>query len=62
LVDRLAREGIPAHAIGEAVPCQNGCVLQSADGSQRPLPTFARDEITRLFDVPDDFEETPNER
>ena len=60
LVDRLTREGIPAHAIGEAVPCQNGCVLQSADGSRRPMPTFARDEITRLFDMPDDLEETPD--
>ena len=29
---------------------EEGCRLRLPDGSIRPLPTFPRDEITRLFD------------
>jgi hydrogenase expression/formation protein HypE len=50
MVDHLKAEGIAAAEIGEVVPAEQGCRLRSADGSLRPLPTFARDEITRLFE------------
>jgi len=49
IVERLQSEGIAATIIGEAVPPERGCSLRTPDGSLRPLPTFARDEIARLF-------------
>ncbi len=50
ILQRLRTEGIAAAAIGEVAAAQRGCVLRSADGTERPLPVFSRDEITRLFD------------
>jgi len=50
MVERLRSEGIAAAEIGEVVPAEQGCRFRSADGRLRPLPSFARDEITRLFD------------
>jgi hydrogenase expression/formation protein HypE len=49
IIERLNAEGIAAVIIGEAVVANNGCQLRTADGSVWPLPTFAADEITRLF-------------
>jgi hydrogenase expression/formation protein HypE len=49
IVERLRSEGIAAAEIGEVVSAEQGCQMRSADGSLRPLPTFPRDEITRLF-------------
>lgn len=44
----LARASIAGHVIGEVVPAEEGVTL--VDGTrQGPLPTFARDEIARLF-------------
>jgi len=44
----LARASIAAHVIGEVVPAEQGVMLVA--GLRRwPLPTFARDEIARLF-------------
>jgi len=48
-VERLQSHGIAATQIGEVVPRECGCRLRSEDGTQQPLPVFARDEITRLF-------------
>ncbi len=50
IVSRLKEQGVAAAAIGTVVPAGNGCVLRSAAGKERPLPQFARDEITRLFE------------
>jgi len=49
IVSCLKAEGVPASVIGEVVPVGRGCLLRSAGGGERPLPQFARDEITRLF-------------
>ena len=44
----LAREGIDGHFIGQVVPPEQGVTL--VDGTRQwPLPTFARDEVARLF-------------
>jgi hydrogenase expression/formation protein HypE len=44
----LAREAIDCHFIGQVVPPEQGVTL--VDGARQwPLPTFARDEIARLF-------------
>ena len=48
IIERLRADGIDATQIGEVGRREHGCVLQ-ANGTQRPLPVFARDEITRLF-------------
>ena len=50
MLQRLRAEGVEATQIGEIEPRENGCTLQAADGTRKPLPTFARDELTRLFD------------
>ncbi len=50
IVKRLESEGIRAAVIGQVVPAEQGCSLRSGDRSVRPLPTFPRDEITRLFE------------
>jgi hydrogenase expression/formation protein HypE len=49
VVDALARASIAAQVIGEVVPAERGVTLVDGIG-QRPLPAFARDEITRLFE------------
>jgi len=49
IVERLQSEGIAAAAVGEVVPAERGCWLRLPDQSLRPLRTFSRDEITRLF-------------
>ncbi len=46
---RLAHKGIDATIIGRVHPAEFGVQLVATDGT-RPLPTFARDEITRLFE------------
>jgi hydrogenase maturation factor len=50
MVGRLRSEGIAAAEIGEVVSADQGCRIRSADGRLRALPTFDRDEITRLFE------------
>jgi len=46
----LARESIDCHFIGQVVPAEQGVML--VEGTRRwPLPTFARDEIARLFEA-----------
>jgi hydrogenase maturation factor len=45
----LAEAGIKAAVIGR-VREDPGVVLKAADGRQRPLRRFARDEIARLFE------------
>jgi len=50
IAERLHSEGIAAASIGRMVPPEEGCTIRSADRPSRPLPTFARDEIARLFE------------
>lgn len=45
----LRSERISAACVGRAVESGRGCTLLSS-GSKRPLPTFTRDEIARLFE------------
>ena len=48
VIHALAREGIDSHYIGQVVPAAEGVKL--VDGAtERPMPVFAQDEITRLF-------------
>jgi hydrogenase maturation factor len=49
IIDGLSEAGIRASVIGRVQPAEKGRVLVGQAGS-RPLPTFARDEITRLFE------------
>jgi hydrogenase maturation factor HypE len=49
IVDTLQQAGIRASVIGRVQTAEKERVLVSQAGS-RPLPTFARDEITRLFE------------
>ena len=49
IVERLSAEGIAARVIGAVVPVQEGNSLRTVAGTLRPLPTFSRDEILRLF-------------
>ncbi|HEY3066612.1 MAG TPA: AIR synthase family protein [Methylomirabilota bacterium] len=44
----LAREGIDCHFIGKVVPREDGVVLVEGN-VPRPMPTFARDEIVKIF-------------
>ncbi len=52
IVERLRFEGIPAEVIGRMVPADEGCTIRVAGQPPRPLPTFPRDEIVRLFERP----------
>ena len=49
ILDALQAAGILAARVGRAVEKSQGCALVEAKG-RRPLPTFARDEIARLFE------------
>jgi hydrogenase maturation factor HypE len=49
IVDALQQVGIRASVIGRVQPAEQGCWLVGPNG-RHPLPTFARDEITRLFE------------
>ncbi len=49
IVNHLAQTGIVANVIGRVHPPEQSCLLIGKTGS-RPLPTFPRDEITRLFE------------
>ncbi|MCK6625456.1 MAG: AIR synthase family protein [Anaerolineae bacterium] len=49
IVADLERAGINASVIGRVQPVEQGCWLVEPNG-RHPLPTFARDEITRLFE------------
>ncbi len=49
ILGALQATGIVAARVGRAVEKSQGCTLVEAKG-QRPLPTFARDEIARLFE------------
>lgn len=49
VVAALEAEGIRASPMGEATPHQGELVLVGPDGTERPLPTFPRDELARLF-------------
>jgi hydrogenase maturation factor len=46
-IEALEQEGIEASLIGRVVPSERGVTL---GGKRRPLPSFARDEIARLFE------------
>lgn len=49
IIDSLTQEGITANLIGRIQPPEKGRLLIGKEGA-RPLPTFSRDEITRLFE------------
>jgi hydrogenase maturation factor len=49
VIHALAREAIDCHFIGQVVSPEQGVTLNEGT-RQWPLPTFARDEITRLFE------------
>lgn len=49
IINELTAEGIAAHLIGRVQPVEFGRKLVSKKET-RPLPIFARDEITRLFE------------
>jgi len=40
-----------ATRIGHVVRAEHGCLLRGAVKGLRPLPTFARDEVTRVFEA-----------
>jgi hydrogenase maturation factor len=48
VIHALARESIDCHFIGQVVPREQGVTLVSGS-RQEPMPVFAQDEITRLF-------------
>jgi hydrogenase maturation factor len=49
VLDALAHQGIAAQVIGAVVPAEQGVTL--TDSTRRwPMPTFPRDEITKLFE------------
>ncbi len=48
VIHALAREGIDCHYIGQVVPPEQGVTLVEG-ASERPMPIFAQDEITKLF-------------
>jgi hydrogenase maturation factor len=48
VIHALAREGIDCHYIGQVVPLEQGVKLVEG-ATERPMPVFAQDEITRLF-------------
>lgn len=45
----LGRAGIPAVRIGEVLPAEEGCLLETSRGVH-PLPVFPRDEVARLLE------------
>jgi hydrogenase maturation factor len=49
IIEALSDESIHTTRVGRAVEKEKGCQLLSPKGA-RPLPTFARDEIARLFE------------
>ena len=50
IIAKLTNAGIAAAAIGDLVSADQGRKLRASDGTLEPLPEFARDELTRLFD------------
>ena len=48
VIHALARESIDAHYIGQVVSAEQGVKLVEG-ATERPMPVFAQDEITRLF-------------
>ncbi|MGQ9576414.1 MAG: AIR synthase family protein [Thermoguttaceae bacterium] len=50
ILERLHSGGIPAAVVGQITPSAEGCTLRLPDRSVRALPSFPRDEITRLFE------------
>ncbi len=50
IIERLRSAGIAAAIIGDVVPVAQGRNMHDSDQTVRPLPRFARDEITRLFE------------
>ena len=48
VIHALARESIDCHFIGQVVPREQGVTLMSGSRLE-PMPVFAQDEITRLF-------------
>jgi hydrogenase expression/formation protein HypE len=48
VIHALARESIDCHFIGQVVPREQGVTLVSGSRHE-PMPVFAQDEITRLF-------------
>ena len=50
LLRAFARVELPCWEIGTIVPREGGRTLLGRKGEHKPLPRFARDEITKLFD------------
>ena len=50
IIAALQTAGVRATTIGTVKPPAAGVVLRRADGRREPLPTFPRDEITKLFE------------
>ena len=48
VIHALARESIDCHFIGQVVPREQGVTLMTGS-RQEPMPVFAQDEISRLF-------------
>jgi hydrogenase expression/formation protein HypE len=49
IIDALAAQSIDATVIGSVTEQQSGCELEHRNGTRRPLPSFERDEITKVF-------------
>lgn len=50
IVESIAAASIPATAIGRLLSADQGRHLRADDGTLEPLPVFARDELTRLYE------------
>jgi len=50
IIAALNTAAIPAAAIGTVQPVSAGVMLRHYDDRREPLPTFSRDEITKLFE------------
>jgi hydrogenase expression/formation protein HypE len=53
LIRHYNEHEIPASVIGEILDAAAGLTIRRCDGSAEPLPEFAVDEITKLFQGPD---------
>ncbi len=49
ILDAIREAGVEASPIGTITPAAQGLLLRTAEGTQRPLPTFEADEVTRAL-------------
>ncbi len=49
ILGRIRQQGIQATVVGSVTPPEQGLLLRSSDGTTRPLPEFAADEVTRVL-------------